>query len=66
MVQQTMLRLFLKQIFKRSGESDSQKSQSSSGTDKVGPEASGSEFPAKNQRSKRFLRCLVGWLTEKF
>ena len=52
MAHQTILRLFLK----KSGESDSQKSQSWSGTDYPGPKASDSDFPKKNQRFMQFLR----------
>ena len=55
MVQHTTLSSNLK----KTGESDSQKSQSSSGTDKARPGASGSEPPAKKiegLHSTGFLR----------
>ena len=51
MAQQTML---------RSGESGSQKSQSSSGTDLTGPEASGSESPI------HVVSAMIVWLSETF
>ena len=61
MAQQTMLRLFfLKYRIRKSGESDSQKSQSSSRTDKQGCEVSGSEFLFY------VVSAMIDWFSETF